>query len=53
MKRTISIPETYEEKLKKEKQETGQTISDIIRRALDYYFERQGCHNSKTKILDK
>ena len=41
MQRTISIPETYEEKLQKEKKETGQTISDIIRRALDYYFERK------------
>lgn len=41
MKRTISLPENYTEKLEKEKKETGQTMSEVIRRALDYYFERK------------
>lgn len=42
MKRTISLPENYIEKLEKEKKETGQNVSEIIRRALDYYFDRKG-----------
>jgi metal-responsive CopG/Arc/MetJ family transcriptional regulator len=41
MRQTISLPELYREKLDKEREATGQTMSDIIRRALDYYFERK------------
>ena len=41
MRKTFSLPEIYNEKLEKEKKATGQTFSDIIRRALDYYFERK------------
>jgi len=41
MKQVISLPENYVEKLKKEKSETGQAMSEIIRRALDLYFERE------------
>ena len=41
MQKTISLPEIYNEKLEKEKKDTGQTFSEIIRRALDYYFERK------------
>jgi len=41
MQKTISIPENYNEKLEREKKETGQTMSEIVRRALDYYFERK------------
>lgn len=39
MKQTISLPKNYTEKLKKEKAATGQTMSEIIRRALDLYFK--------------
>ena len=41
MNQTISLPKNYTEKLKDEKKATGQTISEIIRRALDFYFERK------------
>jgi len=41
MNQTISLPIPYTDKLKKEKKETGQTMSEIIRRALDLYFERK------------
>lgn len=41
MNQTISLPTTYTDKLKKEKKETGQTMSEIVRRALDLYFERK------------
>lgn len=45
MNQTISLPNNYTEKLKKEKKETGQTMSEIIRRALDLYFkERERGH---------
>jgi len=36
---TIVMPPIYLEKLKKEKINTGQAMSEVIRRALDYYFE--------------
>jgi predicted CopG family antitoxin len=39
MKKTISLPVGYTEKLKKEKMSTGQSMSEIIRRALDLYFK--------------
>ena len=42
MNQTASLPKQYVEKLKEEKQSTGQTISEIIRRALDLYFKEQG-----------
>lgn len=45
MNQTISLPNTYTEKLKKEKADTGQTMSEIIRRALDLYFSRKVGHN--------
>lgn len=41
MNQTISLPNNYTEKLKKEKKATGQTMSEIIRRALDLYFEKK------------
>jgi hypothetical protein len=41
MNQTVSLPNIYTEKLKKEKAATGQTMSEIIRRALDLYFERK------------
>ena len=41
MRQTISIPKNYTDKLKDEKKSTGQTMSEIIRRALDLYFERK------------
>jgi hypothetical protein len=42
MKHTISLPVEYIDKLKKEKELTGQAMSEIIRRALDLYFSRKG-----------
>lgn len=41
MNRTISIPKQCDDKLVKEKKETGLTISEIIRRALDNYFHER------------
>ena len=41
MNQTISLPKNYTEKLKQEKASTGQTMSEIIRRALDLYFEKR------------
>jgi predicted DNA-binding protein len=41
MNQTVSLPNNYTEKLKAEKKSTGQTMSEIIRRALDFYFERK------------
>jgi predicted DNA-binding protein len=38
MNQTISLPKNYTDKLKKEKTETGKTMSEIVRRALDLYF---------------
>jgi predicted DNA binding CopG/RHH family protein len=37
---TLSMPKQFIEKLKTEAAETGMTYSEIVRRALDYYFER-------------
>jgi len=47
MNQTISLPTTYTDKLKKEKKETGQTMSEIVRRALDLYFERKESVNAR------
>lgn len=41
MNQTISLPSNYTVKLKTEKKATGQTMSEIIRRALDLYFEKK------------
>jgi len=41
MRQTISLPKNYTDKLKSEKKATGQTMSDIIRRALDSYFREK------------
>lgn len=41
MRQTISIPENYVKKLKGEKKETGRTMSEVIRRALDMYFDKK------------
>jgi predicted DNA-binding protein len=41
MNQTVSLPDNYTKKLKAEKKATGQTISEIVRRALDFYFERK------------
>ena len=41
MNQTISLPNNYTEKLKKEKHDTGQTMSEIIRRAIDLYFKEK------------
>lgn len=45
MNQTISLPLPYTEKLKKEKKSTGQTMSEIIRRALDLYFKEKEHNN--------
>jgi len=39
--KTINLPPVYIEKLKREKIKTGQAMSEVIRRALDYYFENK------------
>ena len=41
MNQTISLPNNYTEKLKTEKKATGQTMSEIVRRALDLYFKEK------------
>lgn len=41
MNQTISLPNNYTDKLKAEKKSTGQTMSEIIRRALDLYFKEK------------
>lgn len=41
MNQTVSLPAAYTAKLKKEKAATGQTMSEIIRRALDLYFDNK------------
>lgn len=41
MNQTISLPNNYTAKLKAEKNSTGQTMSEIIRRALDLYFKEK------------
>jgi len=37
---TLSMPKQFVEKLKEDAKETGMTYSEIVRRALDYYWER-------------
>lgn len=47
MNQNISLPKNYTDKLKQEKKVTGQTMSEIIRRALDLYFDRKERQNGK------
>jgi len=47
MNQTISLPKNYTDKLKKEKKETGQTMSEIIRRAIDLYFKEKDGSNER------
>jgi len=37
---TLSMPKQYNDKLKEEAKETGISLSEIVRRALDLYFSR-------------
>ena len=39
MKKTISLPPEYNEMLEREKKRTGAPMSEIVRRALRYYFK--------------
>ena len=38
MNQNISLPDRYRKQLREESQRTGQSMSEIIRRALDAYF---------------
>lgn len=46
MNQTISLPRNYVDKLGKEKTVTGQSKSEIIRRALDLYFKEKERDNA-------
>lgn len=45
MQKTISLPDRYCKMLETEKERTGQSMSEIIRRALDLYFSNKGGRN--------
>lgn len=42
MQKTISLPDRYSKMLEAEKKRTEQSMSEIIRRALDLYFSTKG-----------